>query len=66
MAGIRTAKVDHFSITVDGSLLIFATMMSQMAFHQPRFSVVWIDIQYPINENLSDFPSFFRNCTRSV
>jgi len=69
MAGIRAAKVDDFSITVDGSLLILATVMSQMTFHQPCFGVMRIHIQNAINENLSDFPSFFGNracCVRSI
>ena len=66
MTRIATAKVDDFAIAVDSGLFIFSTVMSEMTLHQPRFSVVWIDLQNTIDKYLCDFPSFFGNCASGV
>jgi hypothetical protein len=60
------AKMNDFSIAVDSSLFIFSTMMAEVAFHQPRFGMVRIDIEYSIKKDLCDFPAFFRDCACSV
>ena len=66
MVGFLTAKVDDFAVTVDCSLLIFATMRSQVTLHQPCLGMIRIDIEYSVDENLGNFPSFFRNCSCSM
>jgi hypothetical protein len=66
MTGIRTAEIDHFAVTINGSLLIFATVMSEMTFHQPRLSMMRVDLENTVNEYLRNFPPFFGNCPRSV
>jgi hypothetical protein len=66
MTGIRAAEVDHFAVTVDSSLLIFATVMSEMTLHQPRLRMMRIDVQNTIDEYLGNFPSFFGNRARRV
>ena len=66
MSRIMAAKVNHFSIAVDGSLFIFSTMMAEVTFHQPGLSMVGIDFENSIQENLGDFPAFFRDCACGV
>ena len=64
MSGIRPTKIQHFAVTVDSHLLIFTTVMSEMALHQPCFSMVGIYVQNMINKDLCNFPTFFgdRSC----
>jgi len=59
MVGFTATKIDDFTVTVDCSLLIFTTMMSQMTFHQPCFRVIRVNVQYSVDEDFGDFPSFF-------
>jgi len=69
MHGIWAAKINDFSVTVDCSLFIFTTMVSEVTLHQPRLSMVWINFQNTIDKDLCNFPSFFRNrtcCMRPV
>lgn len=66
MTGIRTAESDHFAVAVDCSLLIFATVMSEMTLHQPGLGMMRIDIQDTVDEDLSDLPTFFGNRSCSV
>lgn len=66
MTGTRTTKCNDFSVTVDGCLLIFATVMAEMAFHEPCLGVMRIDVQNAVDEYLGNFPPFFRNCPRRV
>ena len=61
VTGSWATKVDDFSVTVDGSLLIFTTMVSEMPFHEPRLSVTRIDVQNSVNKYLGNLPTFFRN-----
>ena len=66
MTRIKTAEGDDFSVTVDSSFIIFSTVMSEMAFHEPRLGMMRIDGQNSIDEYLSDFPPFFGNRPCSV
>jgi len=66
MYRIVTAKSDDFAITIDGSLFIFSTMMTEVAFHQPGLGVVRIYFQDSIEEDFSNIPSFLRDCPRCV
>jgi hypothetical protein len=66
MNRIWTTKVDNFAVTVDCSLFIFATVMPEMTFHQPGLSMVRIDLQYAVNKDLGNLPTFFRNRTCRV
>jgi hypothetical protein len=66
MAGILTAKVDDFAVTVDGGLFIFTTMMPQMTLHEPGLSMMGINLENTVDEYLRDFPSFFGNCSGGV
>jgi hypothetical protein len=59
-------EVDDFSITIDSSLFVFATVMSKMSLHQPRFGTIWIHFENSIDENLGDLPPFFGDCSRCV
>jgi hypothetical protein len=59
MPGIRTAEIDDFAVAVDGGLFILSTMVSEMTFHEPRFCVVWINLENTVDEYLRNFPSFF-------
>lgn len=59
MARFRTAKIQHFAITVNGHLFILTTMMPEVSFHQPRLSMLGIDVENPIDKDLRYFPSFF-------
>ena len=61
MGRIPATKVNDFSVAVDGSLLIFTTVVSEMPFHQPRLGVMRIDIQNTVEKYLGNFPTFFRN-----
>lgn len=63
---ILATKVDDFAVAVDRSLFIFAAVMPQMTLHEPRFGMMGINLQNTIDENLRNFPSFFRNCPSSV
>ena len=58
MYRIVTAKSDDFAITIDGSLLIFSTVLTEVPFHQPCFCVVGIYLQDSIEEDLGHIPSF--------
>ena len=66
MTRLRATKVQNFAVTVDRCLLIFTTVMSKVTFHQPCLSMMWVDLQNTVNENLGNFPSFFGNSTSSV
>jgi hypothetical protein len=66
MSGVIATKVDDFSITVDGSLLIFSAVLSDVAFHQPCLGMIRFHVQYSIQKNLSNFPSFFGNRARGM
>jgi hypothetical protein len=66
MDRIRTTNIDDFAVTVNGRLLIFTTVMSEMTFHQPCLGMMRINLENTINEDLGDFPSFFRNRTCGV
>ena len=66
MTRLRTTKIQHFAVAVDSRQLIFTTVMSEMTFHQPCLSMMWIYLQYSINKDFCDFPPFFGNCTRCV
>ncbi len=61
-----TAKIDDFSITIDSSLFIFSTVMTEVALHQPGLGVVRIYLQDSIEEDFGDIPPFLRDCPRSV
>ena len=58
MYRIMTAKSDDFAITIDGGLLIFSTVLTEVTLHQPRFSVAGIYLQDSIEEDFSNIPSF--------
>jgi hypothetical protein len=66
MYRIMTAKSDDFAITIDGSLLIFSTVLTEVPLHQPCFCVASIYLQDSIEEDLRNIPSFFRYCPSSV
>ena len=59
MHRIRTAKIDDFSVAVDGCSFIFTAVVSKMTFHQPCLGMVWIDLQNAIDKYLGNFPTFF-------
>jgi hypothetical protein len=61
MTRIRSAKSDDFSVTVNGGLLIFTTVMSKMSFHEPRLGVTRIDVENAVDKNFCDLPTFFGN-----
>jgi hypothetical protein len=66
MHRIWAAKIDDFAVTVDCSLFIFTTVMSEVALHQPRLGMVWIDLQNTVDKDLGNFPPFFGNRTCRV
>jgi len=66
MHRIWAAKIDDFAVTVDRSLFIFTTVMSEVALHQPRLSMVWINLQNTVDKDLGNFPPFFGNRTCCV
>ena len=66
MEGIRTAKCDYFLITKNSRMFVFSTMLTEMTFHQPRFSMMCINAEDSIKKDLSNLPTFFRHRTGSV
>jgi len=69
MHRIWATKIDDFAVTVDSSLFIFTTVMSEVALHQPCLGMVWIYLQDSIDKDLCNFPPFFGNrtgCMRPV
>ena len=66
MHRIWATKNDDFAVTVDGGLVIFATVVTEVTLHQPCLGIVWIDVQDTIDKDLGDFPSFFGDCTCRV
>ncbi len=58
MYRIVTTKSDNFAIAIDGSLLIFSTVLTEVPLHQPCFCVAGIYLQYSIEEDLRNIPSF--------
>jgi hypothetical protein len=69
MHRIWATKIDDFAVTVDRSLFIFTTVMSEVALHQPRLGMVWINLQNTVDKDFGNFPPFFGNrtcCVRSV
>jgi len=66
MHRIWAAKIDDFAVAVDRSLFIFTTVMSEVALHQPRLGMVWINLQNTVDKDLGNFPPFFGNRTCCV
>lgn len=66
MDRVRTAKVDYFAIAIDGGLIILATVMAEVTFHQPRLCMMRINLQNTIDKDFGDLPSFFGNRTHCV
>ena len=66
MHRVMTAKSDDFAITIDCSLLIFSTVMTEVPLHQPGFCVAWVYLQDSVEEDLGNIPSFFGYCPCSM
>lgn len=66
MIQVVGAKCDDFAIAANGLPLVLVTVVMQKALHQPRFSVVWVDIENSIEKDLGYFPAFFGDCACSV
>jgi len=47
-------------------VIVFATVLAKKTLHQPRFCQFRRNIKNAIKKDLCDFPSFFRNRSRSV
>jgi len=59
MLEIVATQCNHFSVASNRSLFILVAVISEETFHQPSFSVLRIYLYYSIEENFSNFPSFF-------
>jgi hypothetical protein len=61
-----TTKRDDFAVTANRFVLVFVAMMAQVTLHQPRFSVVGIDVENSIEEDLGYLPTLLRNSARGM
>ena len=66
MIHVVTAKSDDFAVAANRFELVFAAMMAEVTFHQPRLGVVGIDIENSIEEYLGYLPALLRNSAHGV
>jgi len=66
MLGVFSTEIEDFTITIYGCLIIFSTVLAEMALHEPGLCVSWIYGQNAIEKDFCNIPTFFRDCSRSV
>ena len=66
MGEIVSAECDDLSVAFDGGQIVFVTVVAHESLHEPRFSVVRIDVENPIEKDLGNVPAFFRDCAGDV
>jgi len=66
MCEIFAAKADYFSIATDGRVIVISTILTEKTLHEPGLRKVRGNIENPVEKNLSNFPTFFRNRPRCV
>jgi hypothetical protein len=66
MGEIVPAECDDLSVTFHGGQVVFVAVVAQESLHEPRFSVVGVDVENPIEKDLGNVPAFFRDCAGDV
>jgi len=66
MREIVPAECNDLSIAFHGGQVVFVAVVAQESFHEPRFSMVGIYVENPIEKNLGNVPSFFGDCAGDV
>jgi hypothetical protein len=66
MCKIVTAERDDLSIAFNGGKIIFVTVVAKESLHEPRFSMMRIHFENPIEKDLGDVPPFLGDCAGDV
>jgi hypothetical protein len=62
MVEVMPAERYDFFVTANSEFIIFVTVVSEKAFHEPGLGVVRIYVEDSVEEYLGDLPPFFRYC----
>ena len=66
MCEIVSAECDDLSVAFHGGQIVFVTVVAQESLHEPRFSVMRIDVENPIEKDLGNVPAFFGDCASDM
>ena len=66
MCEIVPAECDDLSVAFHGGQIVFVTVVAQESLHEPRFSVVRVDVENPIEKDLGNVPAVLGDCAGDV